>query len=107
MDRWEYLAPVASARERAQHVYMLELAQQLVHRELHGLAHEALDTKAVITPVNPRDRAMIADIVQRGWGDETVLHQHIRWRFHIEGVPAQAHTMSNNFLKDYITTGGG
>lgn len=107
LDLCKYLTPVASACERAQHVHVLKPAQQLVHGELHGLAHKAVDSQAVLAPVDPRDRAMIPDVMQRGRGDEAVLHQHVRWRLHIEGVPAQALMMSHSLQKEIITAGTG
>lgn len=100
---WRYLAPVAGACERAQHIHMLKLAQQLIHGELHGLAHKAIDAQAVLAPVDARHRAMVPHIVQRGRRDKAMLHQHI-WRWlHIEGVPAQTPMLSNTSLKQTIT----
>ena len=62
--RNEHLSPVASARESAEHVYMLKLAQQLLHGEFHGLVYESIDLEPVLAPLDARDRPMIPHIVQ-------------------------------------------
>lgn len=62
--RSKHLSPVASARESAEHVYMLKLAQQLLHGEFHGLVYESIDSEPVLAPLDTRDRAMVPHIVQ-------------------------------------------
>ena len=62
--RSEHLSPVASARESAEHVHMLELAQQLLHGELHGLVYKSIDSEPMLAPLDAWDRAVIPHIVQ-------------------------------------------
>ena len=83
-----HLSAVASACQCAQHVHMLELLQQLVHAELCGRADKAVDAQLVLIPSNSGHRPVVAHIVQGGGRDKAVLHQQVRWRLHIEGVPA-------------------
>ena len=85
-----HLSPVAGTCQRAQHIHMLELLQQLVHGELHGRADEAIDAQPVLVPSDLGHRPVVAHIVQGGGRDKAVLHQHVRRRLHIEGVPAAA-----------------
>jgi hypothetical protein len=80
-----FLATVACAYECAGYVVVREMGEELIHGKGGWKVDQAGDGEAVVVPVNLRDRTMIADIVERRWGDE-LFHESFWYRFSIEWV---------------------
>lgn len=78
-----FLATVACTDKCAGYIVVRELGEELLHGKCGWRVDEAGDVKAVVVPVDLRDRAVIADVVEGRWGDE-LLHKSLWYRFGIE-----------------------
>jgi hypothetical protein len=72
-----FLATVACAYECAGYVVVRELGEELIHGKGGWKGDQADDREPVVVPVDLRDRAVIADVVEGRWGDE-LFHESFR-----------------------------